>query len=453
MRRGSSGISIAKALRYLEAKAAALHVGVEEYSILYLPDTQYITEDAPEVWTSITDFIESWGNNLNLVAVVGLGDITDNGNEAEYTLGAAKWAEIRDLGYVTVPTRGNHDVIGLWDTYFPPAWFSGKTYYKGEYDSSTSNYYVEFSAGGTDYLLLVLDCWPTAEMITWANGIVAANPTKTVIVETHGFLNPDGSRCLQGETGHPTVDSLNYDGQMIWDEFVKLHENILMVVSGHETGYSYRGDYGDEGNPVHQMMWGHYGSFDSDYHFIIMTFSPSAGTFSVTSWGPYVSMNKWSISYVKDLEHVPVHIIGNPVGGTYPSTTGSAAQVYWQSFVASESKELIYLSIKAVNNGECRMAIYTDAAGLPSTLLAYSLPASVSYDRWNDITLVESTELTEGTAYWIAFQMKVNGTVYRADTGGTTKYKAVTYTAPFPATAPGSLISSNADWAVAGFGI
>ena len=145
-------------------------------------------------------------------------------------------------------------------------------------------------------------------------------------------------------------------------------------------------------------------------------------------------------------------VIGNPDDMAYPSSTGSAANMYWESFVALSSKNIIRMRMKAAYSYNCRMGLYTNNVDVPDALLAYSLGTSVVSGSWNNIPLVSPVRVKAGETYWIALQMDTNSTFYRVDTGGITKYKAVTYTDPFPATAPGGLGSSTANWAISAYG-
>ena len=57
---------------------------------------------------------------------------------------------------------GNHDLGGLYNTYFGPSRFAGKSYYQGSYASGQNeNNYSFFSASGMDFILINLQYSPT----------------------------------------------------------------------------------------------------------------------------------------------------------------------------------------------------------------------------------------------------------------------------------------------------
>ncbi len=75
------------------------------------------------------------------------------------------------------------------------------------------------------------------------------------IVTTHDYLDTRGER-----RPNPLVDlaRVEPDGhnspQQLWDEFVSRHDQIFLVLSGHQHGQSYRVDANRHGNPVYQVL-------------------------------------------------------------------------------------------------------------------------------------------------------------------------------------------------------
>jgi hypothetical protein len=143
-------------------------------------------------------------------------------------------------------------------------------------------------------------------------------------------------------------------------------------------------------------------------------------------------------------------LVGNDETLAFPSSTGSASNIYWQLFTAELTGLLKEFRIKAANSNSVRLALYSDVASAPDALIGYTASTPVSAGQWNK--LIAQIPVTSGQQYWIAIQMSVNSTIYRQDSGGTTKYKTYAYADPFPDPAPALSLTSAASWAIAGWG-
>jgi len=163
--------------------------------------------------------------------------------------------------------RGNHDSIAYYNQYY--SYEEYKDSLAGSYDENMLNTYQKFQVGDIKYLVLNLDFGIGADskyfavdenndrimidgsgnpdkVLEWANRVVKANPGHNVIVTTHGYTAPDGTR-LQHETGTsssaPTCSSTTregylraYSGEDIYQKLVKDNSNIVLVLSGHTVG-------------------------------------------------------------------------------------------------------------------------------------------------------------------------------------------------------------------------
>ena len=147
--------------------------------------------------------------------------------------------------------------------------------------------------------------------------------------------------------------------------------------------------------------------------------------------------------------NLEAHLLGNVIGvgeATWTSD-GGASNLVSQSFIASVG---ILTNIRIRCSGACTLkaAIYSDNSGIPDALLAYS-DSITAVSGWNTIQLRTTCQLVAGTTYWIAFLC--SGNYVRRKGDGNTKYKALAYDQPFPATFPAPS-SSASDWAIAGWG-
>jgi hypothetical protein len=109
-----------------------------------------------------------------------------------------------------------------------------------------------FSAAGTAFLHLTLECAATDEAIAWAKTVLEANPGKPVIVTTHAFIDGGGNMRTGGGMGrqvggpNPTNDS-----QQIFDKLIKDEDRIFLVICGHCFWHGHAILKNATGNDVH----------------------------------------------------------------------------------------------------------------------------------------------------------------------------------------------------------
>lgn len=118
------------------------------------------------------------------------------------------------------------------------------TYAAGQVD----NIYSTFEAAGKKWLVLTLELWARPEVITWAKSVVAANPDRNVLVQTHSYLNGDGS--ISTSNGGYGATSPKY----LFDNLIKVYPNIKAVFSGHAGTFAQRVDTGANGNRIVSLL-------------------------------------------------------------------------------------------------------------------------------------------------------------------------------------------------------
>jgi hypothetical protein len=116
-------------------------------------------------------------------------------------------------------------------------------YERGKRDNS----YQIYTAGGVGWLVLNLEMWPRAGVVTWAQRVVASHPKHNVIVVTHSYLTSSGAISTQRDYGDtaPTV---------LARELTLKYPNIRMVFSGHTGTAAHRVDRGVHGNRVDSFL-------------------------------------------------------------------------------------------------------------------------------------------------------------------------------------------------------
>ena len=242
-----------------------------DFSFAVVGDTQIINNTKTD--THKLDILYSWiANNVQskkIKYVFGLGDITENQNETEYSHAVKNIQKLDGLVPYSL-VRGNHDNSDeKFSNYFN---YDGYTnHIGGKYSaSSLNNVWMEFSVGDLKYLVLALDYGPSDEVLTWAGGVIKAHPEHNVIITTHAYLyrdgntlNDDGNMLAAPTKTNPAGKN---NGDDIWEKLGKKYANISLILSGHDPckDVVVTQREGENGNTVTEMLIDPQG-MDADY--------------------------------------------------------------------------------------------------------------------------------------------------------------------------------------------
>ena len=224
------------------------------FTIAFVGDTQTITRHHPEELHKMYSWLAENRDPLKLQLVAGLGDITDTDSDEEWWAATDALRCLRgQVPYTLV--RGNHDSTINFSSYLEDDHYIQQ--FTGIYNDDIYSTYYTFSVSGVDYLMLNLDFGPTDSALRWANNVVKAHPHHNVIVVTHAYMDAYGV-LLSPQTSPYAPTSLGgfNDGIDIWNEFVRFHENIVMVVCGHISYpvIAVHETTGDKGNKIQQVL-------------------------------------------------------------------------------------------------------------------------------------------------------------------------------------------------------
>ncbi|MBQ8717854.1 MAG: metallophosphoesterase [Clostridia bacterium] len=240
------------------------------YSIAVIPDIQELSAAYPHKLNTIMQWIADNKEKENIRFAIDLGDVTWNGHTGDTTSSHTEFANARnafdilsEAGIEYSISYGNHDYTptgrdtSIYNQYFPLELFQSFDSYAGTMDETKSdNTYFTFKGGNTDYLVIALEYTPDNKTISWANEIVTSHPNHKVIVTTHGYMQGDSAKTAAEENElAPAVGA-----DRLWNNLLKKHENILMLLCGHAWSKSYSGDLvmrqdqGVNGNTVYQIM-------------------------------------------------------------------------------------------------------------------------------------------------------------------------------------------------------
>ncbi|MFF3327948.1 LamG-like jellyroll fold domain-containing protein [Streptomyces sp. NPDC002888] len=200
------------------------------FTLAVMPDTQYLFDgpsiDRAPVEASLRYLLEH-GEDENVVFLSHLGDLTQNGAQAEVDAISAAFGLLdrRGVGYSVL--AGNHDVKSSTDDQrgstpylkaFGPQRFKGKPTFGGASQDGYNTYHL-FRAAGREWMVLALDWRLSAKGYAWAKEVIAAHPGTPVILTTHELVVED--------------DSLSAYGQQLWDQLVEDHDQIFLTLNGH----------------------------------------------------------------------------------------------------------------------------------------------------------------------------------------------------------------------------
>lgn len=286
----------------------------EPFTLVVLPDTQHYSRSFPGIFKGQTQWIRDNVEALNIVGVAHEGDLVHVNDSAVEWEVARKSMGLLDGSVPYFLCVGNHDMqrIGpqklrdtrMFDTAFPLDKFENEKEFGGCYEGSLANAYYYLEAGGMNFLVVSLECAPRDEVLEWANQIVSSHKNRRTIVVTHIYTYIDDTRVSVGDQWYPK----NYgnDGDQMWEKFVRKHENIFLVLSGHclMDGLGRLVSTGDNGNEVHQILANYQVQKNGGNGMLrIMTFHPAENEIRVQTYSPTLDEyktdpdNQFTLSY------------------------------------------------------------------------------------------------------------------------------------------------------------
>jgi hypothetical protein len=257
-------------------------------TLVVLPDTQYYADCESRHLSDQTRWVAEQAKSRNVRGVLTLGDLTDKNSEREWRYVKSGVGLVENAAPVVLVT-GNHDLgdrgtanrrQSLLQKFFPdPPGQAKQALAATARPGDIENAYYRIALPRVTLGVLSLEWSPRSASVAWANDVLGRYAQDRVIVLTHAYLYEDGSRydwwkkgakqewnplaygTGQKDTREPTTRAnLNaegaLDGEMLWNDLVKRHRGIFLVVSGHVLG---RGaalleSRGEAGNAVLQVL-------------------------------------------------------------------------------------------------------------------------------------------------------------------------------------------------------
>jgi hypothetical protein len=280
------------------------------WSLVLLPDTQKYSLLHPEVFTLQTQWIAKNKDKYDIRYVLHLGDITDENSDIEWQNAQKALSELDGKVPYALGT-GNHDfyvAVGksatwhesLLNKYFPPSKFKDWPTFGGVMkEDDTANCYHLFSAGGTDWIIIVLQWAPRNPDVAWANRVLAKYPKRKAILVTHAYLYNDSTRYdhtkkQQAWNPHSIAKNYNFpnlpvnDGEELWQKLVRKN-NFDFTFNGHVlgSGLGFLASKNDHGKTTYQMLVNYQMRKGGGEGYLrILEFLPDGKTVHVKSYSP-----------------------------------------------------------------------------------------------------------------------------------------------------------------------
>lgn len=238
--------------------------------MVFIPDTQGYSDTGAEQFNAMMNWIAVNKATYNIQMVMGEGDIVQDTTVADQWARAVAAYNLVDAANIPhLVGLGGHDYDSdadvhrastVFNTNFGQARYAGKAWWNGGFFEAgkAENAYCILSIDGVNYLFLMLEEGPRQSVVDWANALLTTHADKTAILCTHAYMYHDDTRIGAGDLYNPKLTWADaHDGDDLWNELVKLHDNIVLVQSGHDLtddGSAYRMDLSDGRRPVHQAL-------------------------------------------------------------------------------------------------------------------------------------------------------------------------------------------------------
>lgn len=255
-----------------------------KFSLAILGDTQEeVYKDKISLFKDRTKWIVEQKDALDIRGVLHMGDVVNWDNapiripwttadHCQYEYAAQALQTLRDAKLPTLLCVGNHDNMAtggtgcdcvngvqtgsncgsarsvkdggstydhlrmtqsfnyyLYDSKLIPTWVPFE-------NDKVDNGYYTFEAAGAKWLAITLELWPRTVVTNWVKGVIASNPDKNVIIQSHYIFNTACNVATLTDFREKYEYGDNSPA-LLWKELVEPYPNVKIVLSGHVTGY------------------------------------------------------------------------------------------------------------------------------------------------------------------------------------------------------------------------
>jgi hypothetical protein len=203
---------------------ANTNVVTGNFSIIWITDTQYLSESHPTYFDSLCRWIVNNAETYNVKMVVHTGDlVNDEWNTTQWINANHSMSLLLNAGIPYCWDAGNHDYnqtywIGNQFSAFNPNDMAEKPYWISDKFGGESTA-VQFKTSDRDFLIINISNQANGTVLDWANNLLDSYPDSHAIVATHFYLNKTG--------GYETWAS-NFKRSVL-----ATHSNVFLTLSAH----------------------------------------------------------------------------------------------------------------------------------------------------------------------------------------------------------------------------
>jgi hypothetical protein len=264
-------------LSLILSSSAKAETSETSFSIIWLTDTQYLSEKYPSYFDAVCNWIAENSNLLNLKTVIHTGDILENAqNLVEWENANHSMSILLNSNIPYCWCAGNHEWPGSpWSwlnfTAFNTTALLEKNYWVSD-KLDGRNTALIFSASEWSFLVVNIEYHANDTVLQWANNLIDTHPSFHVILGTHAYLN----------------EKSGYDSWAIHlrNAVLANHSSVFMTLSGH---------FVDDGrfnrtlvDNRHELFFNYQGTDGglNDSTIRIMTFIKDRGIIAVNTYNP-----------------------------------------------------------------------------------------------------------------------------------------------------------------------
>ena len=247
-----------------------------EFAIAAISDLHYACNysgQQQDVYYHAMRWIADNAAKENIQMAVQLGDMTSGNRLAQWQIARKGYDILKDAEVPYTAVIGNHDYgngksSGAYNTFLPYQSESrANPHFAGaKEEGKMENSYYCFTAGQVKYMLLTLECYPSAETIAWADQVVKEHADYNVILCTHSYLMEKGGKITYTEETEALA--AGFQGKSLWEGLVKNNPNVFLTLSAHNFNDAEIGlmiDTNDAGKKVYQFLVPDPQNFEAQY--------------------------------------------------------------------------------------------------------------------------------------------------------------------------------------------
>ena len=133
------------------------------------------------------------------------------------------------------------------------AFFKDQPWYVASNDGGADSAQI-FTAGGYKFLHIGLQFNPPDKSLEWAASVIKKYSGLPTIISTHDYMDNAGQRLPNPIIDAHAADPQDNSPQMVWDKLISQHDQIFLVLCGHEHGQAFRTDDNKFGHDVYQVL-------------------------------------------------------------------------------------------------------------------------------------------------------------------------------------------------------